>query len=98
MARRAIRERWPIPPEKRGELMGSLVGIALDDANQPRDVIAATKAILEADKMNMMAESIELDDEQEPTDEQRVKRLSELAVILQDRAERNGNGLETVIR
>jgi len=75
--------------------MDGLCGIALDDTNQPRDIIAATKAILEADKMNMMAESIEPDAEPELTREEREKRIAELAAILQDRAERNGSGLET---
>jgi len=41
--------------------MDTLVGVALADNNQPRDIIAACKAILSADKMNMVAESIERD-------------------------------------
>src|SRR5262249_49206470 len=58
LVHRAIRERWPIPKAKRRTLVRQLIHTAAT-SEDARTVVAAVRALLEADKQNM---------EQEPRD------------------------------
>jgi hypothetical protein len=67
LAERALRERWDVPPDRRAGLVLKLLEWAEDPATRPRERIAATKALLQASRLNlealklsMMAEEFEL--------------------------------------
>lgn len=70
LVRRAVNQRWPMTPEKREVVIAALGRIVerglddvpipgLDDGPRPsgdRDVIAAAKALIDADRLNMEQE------------------------------------------
>jgi hypothetical protein len=67
LAERALRERWPVPPDRLPGLVTILLELAESPATRPRERIAATKALLGASKLNlealkvaMLAEEFEL--------------------------------------
>lgn len=53
LARTAIRRRWPVTREMRDTVLATAHRIANDKNASPRDVVAAQKIILEADKINV---------------------------------------------
>lgn len=53
---RAIREGWPIPDEYRKPLIDRQVRIAVDVQVSPRESTSATRAILMAERQNMIRE------------------------------------------
>ncbi len=53
LAERALRERWPVPPDKLAGLVQVLVDLAESPATKPRERIAAVKALLAASKLNL---------------------------------------------
>lgn len=55
MQERAIRERWPITPEKRAEMIQRAQEI-MQLAKSPRTKLAAMKVLLMADAMNLKSE------------------------------------------
>jgi len=55
LIRRAFKERWAIPPKVREELVKRLREV-IDNETDSRAVVAAAKAILEADRLNMEQE------------------------------------------
>jgi hypothetical protein len=55
MQERAIRERWPITPEKRAEMIARAQEI-VQLAKSPRTKLAAMKVLLMADAMNLKSE------------------------------------------
>lgn len=55
MEERAIRERWPITPEKRAEMIARAQEI-VQLAKSPRTKLAAMKVLLMADAMNLKSE------------------------------------------
>jgi hypothetical protein len=67
LAERALRERWPVPPDRLPGLVTILLELAESPTTRPRERIAATKALLGASKLNlealkvaMLAEEFEL--------------------------------------
>lgn len=58
--RRAIRNRWPVPAELRTEVLQEAHRLALDKGADPRTRLGALKLILEADRANMAATSLDL--------------------------------------
>lgn len=59
LTRRAIKERWPIPDGIRATLPGYLAGI-LEDSEDARARVAAARALLAADQINMEQEKRDL--------------------------------------
>lgn len=64
---RAIRERWPLPESARIKVLKRLCKVVDEDAvHDPlpppghREVVAASRALLAADKINLEAERLEL--------------------------------------
>ena len=53
LAERALRERWPVPPDRLAGLVQVLVDLAESPATKPRERIAAIKALLSASKLNL---------------------------------------------
>jgi hypothetical protein len=55
LAERALRERWPVPEERRPELVAKLIEVALASETPPRERVSAIKALLAASKVNLDA-------------------------------------------
>ena len=53
---RAARERWPIPEQTRRDLVDKLTTIALDKNQSTRTQLAATRALIAADRLNGQVE------------------------------------------
>ena len=53
---RAVKERWPVPAERRGEIIDSLVEIATDRNREDGHRISAAKALITADGLNQKDE------------------------------------------
>ena len=54
---RAIRQRWPIPADKRAALIGRQVEIATSKTVSPRESTAAFKSVLAAEAQNISTEN-----------------------------------------
>ncbi len=54
----AVRERWPIPPEKREAIVNELILNAL--AGSPREQVMAAKVLESMDKINLEQEKRDL--------------------------------------
>lgn len=74
MMARAIVQRWPIKNEDREAIIRRLVRIVADQNSSPREVTAAAKGILAAEKQNQ-------DDEHKIVDVRIARRHDELAAI-----------------
>lgn len=61
MIERAIREGWPIPDEYRKPIIDRQVKIAVDPSITPRESTSATRAILMAERQNMIRERLALE-------------------------------------
>jgi len=53
---RAARERWPIPEQRRRDLVDKLTTIALDKNQSTRTQLAAMRALIVADRLNAQVE------------------------------------------
>lgn len=53
LAEKALRERWPISGKYREAIIRRLLAIALSPNSGKREVVAASRALLQADKMNL---------------------------------------------
>jgi hypothetical protein len=56
LAARAVRERWPIPEDRRREIADRLSRIAADPDKSDRTAIAAAKVLRDLDGLNLDAE------------------------------------------
>lgn len=56
MVRKAARERWPIKPETRAKLAGILDDLASNEGKPDRTRIAAAKALVDMDRLNLQDE------------------------------------------
>jgi hypothetical protein len=81
MMARAISERWPISEEKRLAMLDSLMQIASDVSNSPRERTSAIRALISADSVNLRAQEIEQNNEhhQQRIQQQQLARLAEVA-------------------
>jgi hypothetical protein len=55
LAERALREGWPVPADRKPELVAQLIEVALAAATPPRERVGAIKALLSASKVNLEA-------------------------------------------
>jgi hypothetical protein len=53
MHERAIRDRWPVPPDKRASIIERLVKIVESSEVGEREATSAAKALIAADKLNL---------------------------------------------
>jgi len=74
MLAKALEQRWPIHSEYREHIVRHLMMIVLSDDSSPREKTSAARALLSADKLNMVEEQLAVLDENE-----RRARLVELA-------------------
>lgn len=56
MMQKALEQRWPIKPEYRAAIIARLVKIVADPNSSPREVTAASKALMAAEQQNMADE------------------------------------------
>ena len=73
---RALMERWPIKPEYRAAIITKLMQVVANPNSSPRELTAAAKALMAADKLNMESEAAE-------RDRQQIERRAELSGIAQ---------------
>jgi hypothetical protein len=55
LAERALREGWPVPADRKPELIAKLIEVALASDTAPRERVSAIKALLSASKVNLEA-------------------------------------------
>lgn len=77
MIARAVQERWPIKPEFREALVKRLTRIIADPNSSPREVTAASKALISAEKQNQ-------DDQHKVVDVELSREHARLASIAAD--------------
>lgn len=53
MVGRAVRERWPIPEQARGQIVAKLLEIVTSSEADPRDINQAARVLASIDKMNV---------------------------------------------
>lgn len=56
MAQKALEQRWPIKPEYREGLIRRLTAIVISPNSKPREVIAASRALIAAESQNQADE------------------------------------------
>lgn len=56
LARRAIKNRWPINAKLRKKVIRQLEGVLDDGKSDARSLVHASKALLDADRLNMEQE------------------------------------------
>jgi hypothetical protein len=64
LAERALREAWPVPEERRPELVEILIGVARDPSARPRERVSAVKALLAASRLNLEALRVSMESEE----------------------------------
>lgn len=91
MMARALSERWPIKPEYRAIVVRKLLAIIADPESSNREVTAAIKALISADRNNIEQEKLQQNDDHhgDRIDQQRLARIAEVAKEL---------GFETIAR
>lgn len=77
MMARALEQRWPITDTARKAIVSRLLRIVADPNSSPREVTAASKALMEAEKQNQ-ADEQHVDD----MDDARRNRLAAIATRL----------------
>jgi hypothetical protein len=95
---RAIRERWPIPEEKRKAIMDRQIEIAIDPKADAREATNAARTVIMADKINQQEEQgagneqhLHLHQHGEAlTDEEREKRMAALVRRVKERLSADG--------
>jgi hypothetical protein len=55
LAERALREAWPVPEDRRAELVAKLIDVALLADTPARERVSAVKALLMAGRLNIEA-------------------------------------------
>jgi hypothetical protein len=55
LAERALREAWPVPEERRAELVAKLIDVAMAADTSARERVSAVKALLMAGRLNLEA-------------------------------------------
>jgi hypothetical protein len=78
MMARALIQRWPVKPEYKAELIEKLMQVIASPSSSPREVTAAAKAIMAAEKQNQEDEHKLVDIELQ----QRNHRISTIAAEL----------------
>jgi hypothetical protein len=53
LAERALREGWPVPAERRPEVVERLLALANNPDTPPREAVSAAKALLMASRINL---------------------------------------------
>jgi hypothetical protein len=53
LAERALREGWPVPEDRKPELVAKLIEVATSPETMPRERVSAIKALLSASKLNL---------------------------------------------
>lgn len=56
LAARSLEERWPLTSEQRREIIGRLMAVVRDPGSPTRAVIAASRALMHADKVNVSSD------------------------------------------
>lgn len=79
MAQRAVKNRWPIPEEKRAEIAAQLIKDALDTNWAPRTRIAAARVLQAMDSINIEQEQLAAMDGMNPIAVLREQALVVLA-------------------
>jgi hypothetical protein len=79
LAERALRESWPVPEEKRPELVAQLIDVAMDTKAKatPRERVSAIKVLLSASKLNLEALRVSMLAEEFEDLRERLRRLLE---------------------
>lgn len=93
METRSIQERWPMPANSRKAIIGRLLAIIANPTAKPREITAAAKALMAADKLNL-----EQEERDNPTVQQHehvhqlgtVERATAALDILKAEARRRG--------
>jgi hypothetical protein len=75
LAERALRECWPVPAERRAELVAVLVRLAADERAGARERISAIKALLDASRINLAAVAAAVQAEELETLQARLEAL-----------------------
>jgi hypothetical protein len=75
LAIRALRERWAIPADKLPAVIAKVLAVAEDPLASPRDVTAAMKALIAAEKLKLQAMETEMKLEEHQDLIDRLKRL-----------------------
>src|SRR5689334_11668128 len=60
MVERALRQDWPIPPERRPDLIEHIMGLVTDKENCPREQISAFNALLNAGRLSLGQQRVDL--------------------------------------
>ncbi len=55
LAERALREAWPVPEDRRAELVSKLIDVAVAKDTPARERVSAVKALLMAGRLNIEA-------------------------------------------
>ena len=53
LAERALREAWPVPEDRKAELVAKLIDVALAEDTPARERVSAIKALLMAGRLNI---------------------------------------------
>ena len=59
MEMRALQQRWPVTDDQQREVVARLMGVVRSPTSRPRDITAASKAIISATKINAMRDADE---------------------------------------
>ena len=77
LAERALREAWPVPPERRPELVERLIAIVNNPDTPPREAVSATKALLMASRLNLETIRVSMAADEFDRILERLKRLED---------------------
>lgn len=77
MMARALTQRWPIKPEYKDAIIRRLIRVIADPSSSPREITAASKALMAAEKQNQ-------EDEHKVVDVRIANRHAELDAIASD--------------
>lgn len=59
LLKRALKQRWPIPEDKKQAIIDRQVKIATDEGASPREATDAARTVIMADRINMEDEKVE---------------------------------------
>src|SRR5262249_5830383 len=77
LAERGLREAWPVPPDRRPELVDRLIAIANNPDTPPREAVAASKALLMASRLNLETIRVSMAAREFEELEERLARLEQ---------------------
>ena len=78
LAERALREAWPVPPERRPELVARLIDLVNNPETPPREAVSAAKALLMASRLNLETIRVSMAADEYDRILERLKRLEDL--------------------